>query len=240
MLSENNFKELIKKYQTTEINILREYFQHLFLSNLYQLKESEKLAFKGGTALRVIFNSPRFSEDLDFTGALKSFHLKNLLEKVLSKIEFEGLKVKILESKPTSGGFLAIYETEIYSLPIRVELNISLRQRHQKTLTNSHLMTSPFIPAYTIVALEDNVLVKEKIAALLTRQKPRDFFDLYFILRNRLCVDEVIPYQTRLLKTISKQDEKSFTRELKIFLPKTHWNILNGFNKKLTSELNRI
>lgn len=240
MLSENNFKELVKKYQTTEINILREYFQHLFLSNLYQLKESEKLAFKGGTALRVIFNSPRFSGDLDFTGDIKSFHLKSLLEKVLSKIEFEGLKIKTLESKPTSGGFLVIYETEIYSLPVRVELNISLRQRHQKILTNSHLISSPFIPAYTIVALEDKALVKEKIAALLTRQKPRDFFDLYFILRNRLCVDEVIPYQMQLLKTISKQDGRFFLRELKIVLPKTHWNILTGFTKKLIGELKRI
>ena len=240
MLSENNFKELVKKYQTTEINILREYFQHLFLSNLYQLKESEKLAFKGGTALRVIFNSPRFSEDLDFTGDIKSFHLKNLLGKVLSKIEFEGVKIKTLESKPTSGGFLAIYETEIYSLPIRVELNISSRQRHQKILTNSHLITSPFIPAYTIVALEDKMLVKEKIEALLTRQKPRDFFDLYFIIRNRLCVDEIIPYQSRLLKIISKQDAKSLIRELKIFLPRIHWNVLNEFAKKLTAEISRI
>ena len=163
-----------------------------------------------------------------------------MLEKVLSKIEFEGLKVKTLESKPTSGGFLAIYETEIYSLPIRVELNISSRQRHQKIPVKSHLIAGSFMPTYTIVALEDKMLVKEKIEALLARQTPRDFFDLYFILRNRLCIDEIIPYQMQLLKTIPKQDEKVLTRELKIFLPKTHWNVLTGFTKKLTAELNRI
>ncbi len=31
-------------------NIVREYVQHLFLTELYQLPESEKLLFKGGTA----------------------------------------------------------------------------------------------------------------------------------------------------------------------------------------------
>jgi len=240
MLSEKNFKELVKKYQASEINILREYFQHLFLSNLYRLKESEKLAFKGGTALRVIFGSPRFSEDMDFTTTLKLFHLKNLLRKVLSEIEFEGLGIKTLESKPTSGGYIAIYETKIQTSSVRVELNISLRQRHQRTATTAHLVINPFMPSYTVVALRDKLLVKEKIEALLMRQKPRDFFDLYFILRNRLCVDEVIPYQSRLLKTISKQNKRTLVRELKNFLPRIHWNALKDLPEKLAAELNRI
>ncbi|MBN1444929.1 MAG: nucleotidyl transferase AbiEii/AbiGii toxin family protein [Candidatus Omnitrophica bacterium] len=56
------------QYKTTEINIAREYVQHLFLSSLYREKSSEKVLFKGGTALRIVFQSPRFSEDLDFSG----------------------------------------------------------------------------------------------------------------------------------------------------------------------------
>ena len=40
----------------------------IFLSYLYQEPGSEKLLFKGGTALRIVFKSPRFSEDLDFSG----------------------------------------------------------------------------------------------------------------------------------------------------------------------------
>ena len=68
MISEKTIKELTQKYQTTEINIIREYCQHLFLSYFYQKRKSEQIYFKGGTALRIIYNSPRFSEDLDFTG----------------------------------------------------------------------------------------------------------------------------------------------------------------------------
>ena len=68
MLSLENLKEFTKKFQTIEKNIVREYIQHLFLSSLYKFPKAEKLLFKGGTALRVVYGSPRFSKDLDFTG----------------------------------------------------------------------------------------------------------------------------------------------------------------------------
>ena len=68
MLSRENLKEFTDKYQTIEKNVAREYVQHLFLSLLYKIPSSEKLLFKGGTAMRIIYQSPRFSEDLDFTG----------------------------------------------------------------------------------------------------------------------------------------------------------------------------
>lgn len=47
----------------------REYFQHLFLSYFYRQEQTDKMYFKGGTALRFLYKSPRFSEDLDFSSA---------------------------------------------------------------------------------------------------------------------------------------------------------------------------
>ncbi len=66
MITRQFITELSTKNQTSEQNVAREYCQHLFLSYLYKRAGAEKLLFKGGTALRVIFKSPRFSEDLDF------------------------------------------------------------------------------------------------------------------------------------------------------------------------------
>lgn len=45
----------------------RDYIQHLFLYLLYSASRREDvgLHFKGGTALRIVYHSPRFSEDLD-------------------------------------------------------------------------------------------------------------------------------------------------------------------------------
>ena len=69
MIELKTLKQFSNRNQTTLDNVVREYFQHLFLSFLYQEKKSECLLFKGGTALRLIWQSPRFSEDLDFTGS---------------------------------------------------------------------------------------------------------------------------------------------------------------------------
>jgi len=54
MISQDILDQLARKYQTPVLNIVREYFQHLFLAELYKSPESDKLLFKGGTALRIV------------------------------------------------------------------------------------------------------------------------------------------------------------------------------------------
>ncbi len=68
MISIETLEKLSKQYQIALFpNIVREYFQHLFLAELYKFPDAGKLLFKGGTALRIVYGSPRFSEDLDFS-----------------------------------------------------------------------------------------------------------------------------------------------------------------------------
>ena len=50
-----------------ETNALREMIQEIALVGLWRAKFFEKAAFYGGTALRILHNLPRFSEDLDFS-----------------------------------------------------------------------------------------------------------------------------------------------------------------------------
>ena len=49
------------------LNRLREYLQGLILASLHDCEAFRSLAFVGGTALRVLYGLPRFSEDLDFS-----------------------------------------------------------------------------------------------------------------------------------------------------------------------------
>src|SRR3989338_4633161 len=102
MISEIQIKNLVNKFQTTEVNIRREYIQHLFLSYFYQDKDAFKILFKGGTALRLIYNSPRFSEDLDFSCPFATLaQIEKPIEETLISIEREGIKVNLGESKVT-------------------------------------------------------------------------------------------------------------------------------------------
>jgi len=49
------------------INSLRDIFQHIALLGLWRAKFFEHAAFYGGTALRILYNLDRYSEDMDFS-----------------------------------------------------------------------------------------------------------------------------------------------------------------------------
>ena len=67
MITKKQIEDLSKHFQIDEFTIMREYLQILFLTYLYGEKEADKIFFKGGTAIRLLFGSTRFSEDLDFS-----------------------------------------------------------------------------------------------------------------------------------------------------------------------------
>ena len=114
MIEKESIERIAAKYQTTSFNILREYSQNLFLSQLYLQKGSERMLFKGGTALRLIYNSPRFSEDLDFTAVnISKSEIENLFQDVLIGIERLGIPVGINEFSATSGGYIGFVSLEV-------------------------------------------------------------------------------------------------------------------------------
>lgn len=237
MISSDLIKTLAGRLQTTELNIRREYVQHLFLSHFYQQAPADNVCFKGGTALRLIFGSPRFSEDLDFSTSLSPIKpIENAILDTLQKIETTGINAEIIESKETTGGYLVYLQFSLDSQPVSLELDIS--QRKKDIQGEVATIAGDLIPPYTVLALVQNQLVTEKITALLTRQKPRDFYDLYFILRKNL----LAPAQKNVLPDVLKNLEKTnidFEAELKQFLPKSHWPIIRDFRLSLQGEIKR-
>lgn len=248
MISIENMEKLAKQYQTSVFpNIIREYFQHIFLSELYKLPETEKLLFKGGTALRIIYGSPRFSEDLDFSlfGVLHNetkIFIEDLFIKVLTEMERVGIKVEIGEkSNTTSGGYFGVATFKLFDYQlIGVEINISERNgRNVKGEIDS--VTNNFTTAYNLVHLPQEELVGEKIfSALVERKKPRDFYDLYFIMRKGMLSSE----QKKKLSEIKDNivnwaGQIDFRAELGAFLPTDQQSIIRDFPRALEAELNR-
>jgi len=239
MLSEKSVREFAVKYQTSEANVAREYFQHLFLSGLYSLREAEGLTFKGGTALRIIYGSPRFSEDLDFSGRIRPFTVKNVIAEAVEKVRQENIRLELAESGETSGGYLAILRTELLDFNLYVKLNISLKRRKNGIREEAHLIASDLFPAYNLTALGAKFLVREKLQALISRKKPRDLFDLYFIIRNRLETGEAVARKKEILSALESVKGSSLG-ELKLFLPKSYWNLLPGFVPRLTDVVKNL
>lgn len=239
MLSEEFIKNLSVKYQTSELNVRREYFQHLFLSYFYQQPKAANIYFKGGTNFRLLHQSPRFSEDLDFNSAFINFQeIEALIESTLCQMEKENVKFSLEEADKTSGGFLATVSFEGFNQPIKIQIEISQRGEEKKGETVA--VVNDYIPAYNVISVTENQLVFEKIRALLQRKKPRDFYDLYFILRSRLTIPQKNEVMPKALQALKQAVGINFEKELKEFLPRSHWMIIRDFKTILEREINRF
>jgi len=247
MITQDTIKTLTVRHQTSELNIIREYFQHLFLSQLYRLEGTENLLFKGGTALRIIYGSPRFSEDLDFSiFNVKQYQQKKFIEdlftKVLAEIEKIGIKVEI-GPKPgaTTEGYYGDATFKLYDYQIvGAEINVSSRNgRDMKGEVDS--VANDFVPTYNLYHLPQIELIEEKIFdALLKRKKARDFYDLYFIMRKGLLEPDQKKRLANERNIIESEAEKvDFKSELSALLPKDQQDIIKDFKQNLINELKR-
>ncbi len=240
MLSRDNLDKFTKEQQTTSDNVVREYCQHLFLSYLYQQPGAERLLFKGGTALRIVFASPRFSEDLDFTGVgLRADKVESLFTDTLAAVEKTGLDVELQEGKTTSGGYLGVAFFTAYNLRVKIQIEVSLRRAALVRGTRA-LIASQYVPAYTLVHLPTDLLIKEKLMALSARRKPRDFYDYFFLLSGNFSEAKKQEHLQRILQLL--RDERiDFRRELKKFLPASQASLLKNFSglleRKITAYL---
>lgn len=237
MLSTTYLQKLTVKYQTTDLNIRREYAQHLLLSYLYQEAQTAELYFKGGTALRFIYRSPRFSEDLDFdTTAHDQKIWEKVIENTLINVAKEGIGVDIEESKTTTGGYFGSIIISRIGDPIIIHIEISFR----KDRLSGELFTieNDFTPVYLLRGLRTDQLVEGKFHALFERQKARDFYDLYFILRAQLVSAKQKHYLSKVIDLLVKKD-LNFTQELSKFLPRNQMAIIKGFKTTLIQEIRR-
>ncbi|MEA2092120.1 MAG: nucleotidyl transferase AbiEii/AbiGii toxin family protein [Campylobacterota bacterium] len=97
----NIIEQMLSNYEIANeadlINALKEVFQEIALLGLYHGGFFEKAAFYGGTALRILYGLPRFSEDLDFTLLQKcsDFDIEQYFSSIVDEFEALGIKIDI-------------------------------------------------------------------------------------------------------------------------------------------------
>ena len=236
MLSTENLSKFIEQTQTSKENVVREYCQHVLLSYLYQQPGAERLLFKGGTALRMVFQSPRYSEDLDFTGIhISQTEVENIFTDTLAHVEHVGIHVALEEAKFTTGGYLGIAIFHTYGLSIPVRIEVSLRNDKNLGGTRS-LVHNEYIPPYTLVHLVKEKIIQGKMQALLNRHKPRDFYDYFFLLSGNYPIVKERGNLEQVL-TLLQKTKIDFRSEIKELLPKSHAMHLRNFKKILEEKI---
>lgn len=75
--------------------MLVEYLQYELLDSLFKDATAAELSFIGGTAIRILHDSPRFSEDLDFDNFGLSFtRFESLLKTACRDMEYKGFLIE--------------------------------------------------------------------------------------------------------------------------------------------------
>ncbi len=207
---------LLAKYQPKtplEIeNALKEIIQEITLAGLARGKFFDKAAFYGGTALRIFYGLPRFSEDLDFTLLAKQsdFSLKTYFSAVANTLESFGLEVDIeevdkIKSTNVESAFLKA-NTKMHFLRIEAGQKFAEKIQNNKELSIKFEVdiTPPLgfetevkvlFPPITasIRVLKPSYLFSGKMHIILFRKwkqriKGRDFYDLLWYLGQNIPV----------------------------------------------------
>jgi len=249
MITEEQIRNLANKFQIDHYSILREYLQLIFLKYFYEAKESQKVYFKGGTAIHFLYGSFRFSEDLDFTSLITISELRALLKEVLLQMESEAGELELVN--------LGIKEhalTEIIKYrhglkhPLTIRLEFSLRERpltHQISPIETQF---PIAPYPLVVHMDIEELLAEKIRALLTRHKGRDLFDLWFFLSKGVKLrEDYIENKMRWYKmkydfsnvvsAVQRYRQEGLEDDLRKFLPRNYRPFIKEIKIKTMEKL---
>ncbi|MCF7838023.1 MAG: nucleotidyl transferase AbiEii/AbiGii toxin family protein [Candidatus Marinimicrobia bacterium] len=172
-------------------HILQEYVQLLVLDYLSATPHVRKLAFIGGTHLRLVKGIDRFSEDLDFDCKdLPEDEFVAMSEDVLAFLRRHGLKV---ETRAKDSSRLTAFRRSLFFPELLFELGLS-GHREERFLLKLEAQDQGVAYAPSTVFIKgcglffpfpvppDGVLCSMKIAAMLSRAKGRDFYDVMFLL----------------------------------------------------------
>ncbi len=170
---------------------LAEFLQHLILQSLSRLGAFKHLVFTGGTALRLLYHTSRYSEDLDFSLTdPKDFEFRPLLEKVQSDLDLQQLGFEIYPSEVKAVAKADLRFSHLIKefgisplrdqkLTIKIEVDKRPLQGGKKEIAS---VTSPV--AYTVTAFDLSSLFATKLHAVFFRgyTKGRDYYDLMWFL----------------------------------------------------------
>ena len=189
-------------------NALKEIIQQVTLLGLWRAKFFEHAAFYRGTALRIVYELDRFSEDLDFS-LLKSnahFSLELYLRAIQKELDALGFHVEVSEKKKTKKTAIqsAFVKVNIKHILSKIDVPKAVKSYYHKQAllkvkievdtepplgfnTEAKSLLDPIPFSVNIYKLPD--LFAGKICAMLCRQwgnrvKGRDWYDfLWFIQR---------------------------------------------------------
>jgi len=187
-----DIKQIAKKKGVPFATIEKDYMLTAFMGVLSRHKFFDVVGFKGGTALAMIYlNYHRFSEDLDFSADSKN--RKKVVGRIHAAAEDMGLKIK--KERLTKKSYLIKLG---YKSPYGHKDNLQVDVHFRKTLLpfKDVVVKSKYrgLPSVKVRVYDFREMVTAKIGAMVNRAEPRDFYDVWYLLKHkRVNLKEIRP-----------------------------------------------
>jgi len=192
----------------------RHYIQALILNSLAE----QPLIFKGGTYLWFFHGLRRFSEDLDFTAVgtipddlsahvsrdLALFGIENSVKDIESSDATISFRVAAKGPLNTSDKDMCYVYVEISKREYVIMKSISLRLD----------IPAYQIPIKIIPGMSLDEVAAEKVRAILSRNKARDVYDLYYLIKEKRVKFDINLINKKLAYLSRSFSKKEFIDEL--------------------------
>jgi predicted nucleotidyltransferase component of viral defense system len=169
--------------------MLVEYLQYELLDSLFKNKAAAALSFIGGTAIRILHDSPRFSEDLDFDNFGLSFsQFESLLKTVCRDMTYKGFQIEYRLVEKGSWHCYIRFPKILHEAGLSpdAERKILVRidsEAKEKLYDPRKAYLNKFAVYRQILAAPGTILLAQKMMAILYRKRAmgRDVFDVSFL-----------------------------------------------------------
>jgi predicted nucleotidyltransferase component of viral defense system len=170
--------------------ILVEYLQYELLDSLFKFKEAASLSFIGGTAIRMLQQSPRFSEDLDFDNFSLTFRqFEEMLHKTCKDMEAKGFLVECRTVERGAHHCYLRFPEILYKSGISPDAGqkILIRidtERKERFYEPRRYLLNKFTIYRQILTAPVSILLSQKIMTVMQRkrEKGRDLFDISILM----------------------------------------------------------
>jgi len=214
-------ESLSRKLGIAVEQVVREELELAVLKPLCESRIGDSLVFKGGTALRLAYGSPRFSDDLDFS-VLRPISEEDFKRACLAAAR-NVPEAALVEALAKHYTLFALFQFRIpyIARPFSMKIEISVRKEPWKQGRDYELkLLSSEVTNMTALAQVATLerMHKDKRKAFESRRQPRDLYDLWFL--SEKLGGDFDPDTAGIPPSVLR-------RELRKYLPRSHWRLVD-------------
>ncbi len=201
-------------------NAEKDYLLDIVLLSISKNTKDE-LIFKGGTCLYKFYKLNRFSEDIDFT-LKKELNIDSLIKKIIIDMASFGVDANTKINKKIFNTVTAVIRAKgpLYQgspqsyASVRIDINLKSSISTEPLLAN-YTSLYPDIPSFSLLLMQEKEILAEKTRAIISRNKARDVYDFWFLLKKGTEFDlKLVKEKLEYYK--QKWDIKDFRKKLGI------------------------